>query len=210
MSSYNHNRIHRPLRGGIAVVNPQVNETGTIGLIGTSNGHDRWIVSCYHVLCRVDLSAAPDNEPIFQPDDDPANLIARTSIERSDTILDCAAARVLPEVPCVGEILHLSRIFGVAEPVAGMRVIKSGSVTGVSEGVITDLDGDEVEIRLDPSLPGDAELTKPGDSGSIWVSRAGLNAVALHKSGAGFGFSTAMASRLSAVLDRLKLRPVFD
>lgn len=209
MAVFNHNLVHRPLRGGIAIFNPVVNETGTIGLIATSNGNDRWIISCYHVLCRKDLSPAGDREPIFQPIDDQENLVGHTSLERADTVLDCASALIAPGILVTGETLNIPQISGIGEPKIGMRVLKSGSITGVTEGIIVALDGGDVVIDRPDSHPANAELSSPGDSGALWVARDTLQAVALHKSGSAFGGTTTTASKISAVLNQLKLRPVF-
>jgi hypothetical protein len=209
VAAYNHNLAYRPLRAGVAILNPIVNEIGTIGLIATSDGNDRWIVSCYHVLCRKNMGPAADNEPIFQPVDDADKLVAITSLQRSDSGQDCAAALVDPTIGCSGEILNVGRIGGLTEPTVGMRVIKSGCVTGVTEGVITTVNGDIVSIELPPSFPPQAELSQPGDSGCLWVARDSMKAVALHRTGSAFGTMSATAARISAVLQALQLRPFF-
>src|SRR2546421_12586260 len=117
MAIYNHTLKYRPLRGGIAVLNPKVNKTGTIGLVATSDGQDCWIISCYHVLGRIDFSAFDDGEPIYQPSDDQPPAIALMSVQRANIALDCAAARLQPGIKGVPEILGLAPINGIAEPV---------------------------------------------------------------------------------------------
>jgi hypothetical protein len=210
MASPNHNLKHRPLRAGVAVYNPLVNEIGAIGLIGTDAAGERWIISCYHVLCRRDLALASDGEPIYQPIDDQANLIARTSTARASRTFDCAAARVLPEIKVSGEILALPRVNGIQQPMIGMRVLKSGCVSGVTEGIITEVLGDKIEIRLCDFHPCDSILSEPGDSGALWVSRENVKAVALHQEGTATGGLRAKAIRLTRVLDELQLQPLFE
>jgi len=89
---FNHHLPFRPLRAGVAVLNPIVNKIGTIGCIATSNGHDRWLVSCYHVLGRIDFSAFNDGEPIFQPVDGMGPPVAKNSVARILRDLGAAVA----------------------------------------------------------------------------------------------------------------------
>ena len=200
------NLIYRPLRGGIAILNPVVNQIGTLGFIGTSDGQDRWLVSCYHVLGRSDMSAFGDGEPIYQPIDNPYNLVAKVDIKRADTALDCAAAKLEVGVQSTNEILELPPLTGICEPVVGMRVIKSGCVTGVTEGIISQVNGDNVEIQIVPDFPQRYELSQEGDSGSLWISSQGGQAVALHRAGNAYGKQICFAIRLSTILMRLNLQ----
>lgn len=200
--------VYRPLRGGIAILNPIVNQIGTLGFIGTSDGQDRWLVSCYHVLGRIDKSAFNDGESVYQPINDPGNLVAKMDINRADAVLDCAAAKLEPGVHSSGQVLELPLITGVCEPVVGMRVIKSGCVTGVTEGIITNINNDDLEIGIAPGFPLQYELSKEGDSGALWVSASDGLAVALHRAGNNYGKSVSYGIRLFAVLNSLQLQLV--
>jgi len=123
MSTRNYNFMYRPLRGGIAIYNPQVGRLGTLGCIATSDGQDRWIVSCYHVLCRANGAPFPDGEPIYQPvDGNVQALVAHNSTNRADPALDCAAALVANGVNSIGQIVGLRPLQNTAEPLVGMRV----------------------------------------------------------------------------------------
>jgi hypothetical protein len=66
----NHSFAYRPLPAGVALFNPNVNEVGTLSCFATSDGTDRWMVSCYHVLARNSPSGAgtpfASGEPILQ------------------------------------------------------------------------------------------------------------------------------------------------
>jgi hypothetical protein len=66
----NHGLAHRPLLAAVAIYNPNVNEVGTLGLIATSDGTDRWIVNCYHALAcnlsAVVVTSFASGESIFQ------------------------------------------------------------------------------------------------------------------------------------------------
>ena len=77
----------------------------------------------------------------------------------------------------------------IAEPELGDKVMKSGRTTGITHGVVTRVhtltkidygEGAGVcniggfEIGPDPDhLPGDGEISKPGDSGSVWLLKSG-------------------------------------
>ncbi|GMA41453.1 DNA/RNA non-specific endonuclease [Mobilicoccus caccae] len=77
----------------------------------------------------------------------------------------------------------------IGEPELGDKVIKSGRTTGVTHGVVTRLDvmvrldygegvGEQniggVEIGPDPNRPApDGQISDGGDSGSVWLFRAG-------------------------------------
>jgi hypothetical protein len=206
MAIPNHSLCYRPVRAGITILNPNVGKVGTVGFIATANGQDRWLVSCYHVLGRIDLSPFNDGEPIYQPIDDPQYLIARMSTARADAQLDCAAAELEAGIQSTNEILELSPLAGISEPVVGTRVIKSGCVTGVTEGVISQVTGDAVEIQIAPGFPSRYELSQEGDSGSVWVSSHDSRAVALHRAGNAYGKQISLGVRLSAVLTRLNLQ----
>ena len=204
MSIFNHNLVFRPLRGGIAVLNPIVETLGTIGLIATSNGQDAWIVSCYHVLCRPDASAFTEGEPIQQVIGD-AQTVARNSTERAAANLDCAAARISDGVPFVPEILGLGRLTSPAGPEVGMRVLKSGRKTGITEGKIVAVNGNDVTIEAPDGFPANYEVSEPGDSGAVWVARDTGAPVALHTRGNDTGKERAFAARLTTVLQTLGL-----
>ena len=206
MAIPNHSLCYRPVRAGITIVNPNVGKVGTVGFIATSDRQDRWLVSCYHVLGRIDFSPFNDGEPIYQPIDDPQYLIARMSTARADAQLDCAAAKLEAGIQSTNEILELSPLAGISEPVLGMRVIKSGCVTGVTEGVVSQVNGDAVEIQIAPGFPSHYELSQEGDSGSLWISSQDNRAVALHRAGNAYGKQDSFAIRLSAVLTRLNLQ----
>lgn len=182
----NHTLAFRPLRGGIAILNAAVNESGTLGFIATSDGMDRWVVSAYHVLCPAGV--AFDNQAIHQPAANAATpSIARLRQGHEDPQLDCAAALVNVGIPCIPEVLGLGTIRGPVQPVVGMEVVKSGIATGVTEGIIHRIKGDVIEIEAPQGFASSYDLSSTGDSGSLWVSKANHEAVALHYAGTDFG-----------------------
>jgi hypothetical protein len=177
---------YRPLKAGIAVQNPVVRQIGTIGLIATADGNDRWIVSCYHVLCRFNgVFPAGGREPIFQPfETDDTNPVAEIDGSRADRQLDCAAA-LIGDVPTVSQIFGIGQLSQPSDAVVGMRVIKCGADTGVTEGSVAKISNGSVEILATGSSP-DYQLSGPGDSGAAWVDANTGAPVALHTGGSAF------------------------
>jgi hypothetical protein len=210
MSVRNHNLAYRPLRGGIAIVNPaNANELGTLGFIGTSNDQDRWIVSAYHVLGRSDGSIFTDGEPIYQPFRSAVSApVALASRARADAVTDCAAAEIVNGVGATGDILGIVTVRAPIEPVVGMRVLKAGIETGVTEGVVRQVTGDRVVIAVPAGFPDKYDLSGRGDSGSLWISRDGWAPVALHLAGNDTGEEVAFAVRIAKVLAVLRLTVV--
>jgi hypothetical protein len=201
----NHIKAFRPLRAGTYVLNPAAAEPGTLGWFATSNGADRWLVSCCHVLCRPNLGPSVAGEPVFQPTSD-APIVA--NVQLGDITLDVAAALILPAVAIALEILNLPPIQAPAQPQVGMRVIKSGMATGVTEGIITAVNAatSQVEIELVSGFHPDYELSAAGDSGAVWLTRASCQPVALH-TGLKLSGAAAAVSWLDA-LAALNLQPI--
>jgi hypothetical protein len=208
MAIPNHNLPFLPVRGGIGILNPNVGKPGTLGCLLTTDGTDRWLLSCHHVLQGKRSPASADGERVFQPNSG-EQQIAVTSATRSDESLDCAVAQLLPNISAVGEILGLPPLLGISEPALGMRVLKSGSHTGLTEGVIESVAGNNVEIAVPSDFDLDYELSGEGDSGAVWVCRGDMTIVALHKGGSAYGTHLAYGTKMSAVLAFLGLRLVF-
>lgn len=204
----NHLTTFDVLRGGVAISNPLVNEPGTLGFIATGDGLDRWLVSCYHVLCRPlgsPLQPNHDEAIIYHFDQRiPAPPIAY--VKRADQALDCAAA--LTTFPATDRILGIGRITPAPiAPEVGMRVLKSGIATGVTEGIISAIDfGGAIRIES-PDMRTDYSLCSPGDSGALYVDAATLRPVALHTGGVpADAFRVAVATPIDLVLQSLQLR----
>jgi hypothetical protein len=206
MQARNHIQSFRPLRGGIAISNGNGGRLGTLGCMVTSDGADRWILSAHHVL----RGAGPelgDDEPVFQPALGGADLpVARTRRARASPELDAAAALIVDNIGAVNEILGIGAVGPLAEPVEGARVIKSGVATGITEGQIIRVVGDDVRIELLRGYPSKYELSAISDSGAIWLDQDTLSPVALHVAGNDTGIEIAVGVRLSAVLRALGLR----
>jgi hypothetical protein len=200
--------IYRPLRPGVAIINREVDQYGTLGFFGQSSDGGVWLVSCYHVLGRVDFGAYAAGEGIFQPDyATAAEPVAELVAGRSDVGLDCAAARVFPGVVAVNEVLGVGTINPApVVPLVGMRVLKYGVATELTEGVVADVQGSDITIAPTPGFPREYQLSGIGDSGALWLEQGTLRPVALHKQGAAGGAEKAVGSMVSEVLARLGLK----
>ena len=207
MSGYNHSLIYWPLRAGTAIINPVVNQFGTLGFIGTSDGLDRWIVSCFHVLCRLEgpMPAGVRERIYYSTDVSRATPIAVVDGSKADQALDCAAAITLsPNVS--RDILAIGALAAPGEPRLGMRVLKSGGATGVTEGVVTEIQADRCFVES-PGYPKRYELSEGGDSGALWVSASDNAPIGLHIAGnADEGPARAVVIRIDRVLETLKLK----
>lgn len=213
MPARNHTKGFRPLRPGIYIWNPATNGAGTIGALATSDGSDLWLISCFHVLGRADKSSLADGDAVFQPS--PPNQVAVTSSQHGNATLDCAAAKCLNGILGTNEILEIGHVGSPLAPAAGMRVLKSGIETGITEGVVESVDQNFFIVRAPDTFPADYSVTEIGDSGALWVERDSRRAVGLNLGLAGVGQPFARAVSMMAVLDELKLklvdsRPAFE
>lgn len=201
----NHVQTFRPLRGGIAVSNPNVNRLGTLGCIATSDGVDRWLLSAHHVLGRLDGAPVGDDEPIFQPVG-PGEVVGRTRTQRSAPQLDIAAALIPGSLAVLPEVLGIGPLLGSTSPTVGMRLLKSGCATGVTEGEVVAVTQDRIEIQLPAGYPSKYELSDMSDSGAVWVEVESRRAVALHVAGNDTGTEKAFAVPMPRVLEVLALQ----
>lgn len=207
MSLPNRTLAYRPLLGGIAVYNPIGSRLGTLGFIGVAADQTLWAVSCYHILCRADGTAFAPGEPIYQPIDGFLNtLIGRTDQNRADVALDCAAIKLIPTVAGIGELLEIGRYTQPVEAQPGMRVLKSGITTGVTEGVVAAVNNDMVEIEAPVGYPIKYDVCTSGDSGALWVTRDSHAPVALHTRSTVTGKERAFGLRIQTLLHVLDLQ----
>ncbi|QRN98344.1 hypothetical protein JRI60_04580 [Archangium violaceum] len=206
---HNHRGAFRPLRGGTAVVNPQVKHPGTLGFVAVdeSDPSQQFIVSSYHVLVRLMGEPGVQDEPIFQPSHQgPSSEVAFVELSRADARLDCAAARVAVNIQTSPRILGLGRPGPPLVAQVGMRVVKSGLATGVTEGVVTEVNGDRVRLECPQGFPEDYELSDAADSGALWLELETRAPVALHARGNPDGAEWAEGIAIHQVLRALRLR----
>jgi hypothetical protein len=72
----------------------------------------------------------------------------------------------------------------LVQPLIGMEVLKSGLTTGVTFGIIDGVTDDGLTVMPDPENPSPSgEISAAGDSGSLWLDAATMDAVGLHFAG---------------------------
>jgi hypothetical protein len=207
MSLYNHQLLFRPLLGGVEIFNPRVNEVGTLGFIAqdVNANNQLWLVSCYHVLIGGANNAPLDGEAVLQPASE-GTPVAFVDANRADPTLDCAAARLISTLAGSGSILGLGRISSPVSPEVGFRVIKSGATTGVTEGVIEEVNDDDVVIGHLLGFDLNYDLSLPGDSGSLWLRWNDFAPIALHLSELGDARKRVRGRCILPILEALRFR----
>lgn len=175
---------HSPLISGARIMNARTGSPGTLGFIGVGPDSGQFLVSCYHVLGRLRGSSDPvsDQEAIWQSGGLASEMVALTNLERMNARFDIAAARLLPGIAVSADILTLGPIRGVAAATEGMRVLKYGAETGLTEGFVTSVSSTLIEIESDPDADEEFLLVDHGDSGALWITPEG-EAVAMHFQG---------------------------
>ena len=231
--SVNRKRRVEPLVAGVSVGNPRVS-AGTLGAVvwDRSDGAP-CLLSNWHVLC-----GHPDaqvGEPIFQP----GKLDRGTESDTVATLLrwmldgdaDAALARLNGSREFVRDVLGLQPLSGIeTRPRLGQLVVKSGRTTGVTAGMIDGVSlslvltykGDQRivfhdQLRIVPRPPWPDvpyEVSKGGDSGSVWIAESSGKAVGLHFAGEtdeSASAEYAVASPMARVAERLNfsVTPLF-
>jgi hypothetical protein len=216
---------------GISIGNVSRQATGTLGCYALDEvTRERCIVSNWHVLCGSPVAQVGDM--ISQPGPRHLGLNPARPVGKLHRWLDLNhgldAGIALLDVGMEHESrpLELQRGFGgVIEPVVGMRVIKSGAITGITHGLV---DGTEGSYPMDYSPFGDTErwmdgfrivpdpehmtdeISLGGDSGSLWIDKSTWSAVGLHfggEDGLGPLAEYAIAHALPLVFSRLQVVP---
>ncbi len=191
------------------MVNPQVKHPGTLGFVAVDevDPTQRFLVSSYHVLVRLQGQPGVEGEPIFQPSNQgQSSEVAFVDLSRADPRLDCAAARVADNIQASRGILGLGQPGTPRLAQVGMRVVKSGLSTGVTEGVVKAVSGDLVRLEPPEGFPEDYELSDAGDSGALWLEIQTRTPVALHVRGNPDGPEWAEGIAIQQVLHALRLR----
>jgi len=186
------------LAGGISVGGQRIGY-GTLGaIVWDRRDCSVNILGNWHVLAR-DLAATP-GEPIYQPGlgdgGTRLDIVAMLNRFRLDQDMDAALARLNGSRPYSRDIVGLSPVAGIEAPRVGMRVIKSGRTSGVTEGIIDGVtfspklvyDNNvrnnfhgQIHIHPLPPWPNrDYEVAQRGDSGAVWMDAATNRAVGLH------------------------------
>ena len=183
-----------PLVGGISVGNPQ-GSAGTLGMVvwDTKDGAP-CILSNWHVLSGVPGSRI--GQPVYQPalfdggrpERDRVGCLKRWLF---DSHGDAALAQIDNGISYEsGEILGLwLPIWEAVQPRLGMEVRKWGRASGFTKGFIDGIDMAvkveysnvgfqefDCQFRIAPICAGQ-EVTLPGDSGAVWVTKAQIDTV---------------------------------
>jgi hypothetical protein len=171
-----------PLEGGVAVRNTRHNFFGTLGVVVfDATSLAPMGLSNHHVLVGAGGQAG-DN--IAQPSSTNANDVIGT-LTRWDLNLDCAVSTLNNSRGIGREIVDYPQgVSGLARPVVGMEVTKSGRTTQTTFGIVDGVSTDEFTMIPDPqNPPPTGEISDGGDSGSVWLVVANNNAVGLHFAG---------------------------
>ncbi|WP_064742049.1 DNA/RNA non-specific endonuclease [Inquilinus limosus] len=179
---------HDPLVPGISVSHPS-GTAGTLGCIVYDRQDGRpHILSNWHVLHGEegrlgDTVVQPGPFDDNRVDSNRCGVLVRSHLGLAG---DCAIARI--EGRGVDpKILDLGvKVARLGRPELGDRVVKSGRTTGVTWGIVTRIEttvklfyGEEIgtkriggfEIGPDPDRPAaEDEISKGGDSGSVWLA----------------------------------------
>jgi len=216
-------RFFDPLCGGISISNAWSYSYGTLGgFVKDRSSGDDLILSNWHVLAGT--AYARRGLAIYQPGYGDggrrSHTIAYLERHAMNQNFDAAVARFNNARSWNNNQIDVGLVSGVTSPMIGMRVIKSGRGSQVTEGRIDGFDGDypiwyggfprkiKNVYRIVPSVPTD-QVSRGGDSGSWWLEESTMKAVALHFAGKDFP-ETALAMSMPQVLEALNVDIVTD
>ncbi len=204
-----------PMEGGISISDEFHVACGTLGgkVIDRTTGAEM-ILSNWHVLA-FDWQAQR-GQLIYQPGrldgGTVMNAVARLTRDAMAVNLDAAVATLTGSRPLTDEQFGVGAVTGASSGELGMQVVKSGRMSRITFGKITEIDS-TVRIRygyleriisnvmsIDPLNGG--EVSRPGDSGSWWLNADTKEAIGLHFAGTDLP-ERALALDMPAVLDAL-------
>ncbi len=219
----------RPAPGGVSAGHFGIT-AGTLGALARDTGRDdngrRYILSNNHVLANSNAAAAGD--VVVQPGpldggapaEDRIGALTRfvpIDFTGEENSVDGAIAEVSGDA-VLGEICSIGPIAGTAQPAREVVVRKHGRTTGLTRGVITDVDAD-IRVDYGPAgealfinttvirgLPPTTPFSDGGDSGSVIVDPE-RRACALLFAGASAADLT-FANPIRTVLSQLRVRLV--
>jgi hypothetical protein len=222
-------RHHEPAPCGISVGHVAIT-AGTIGALARDRGQNDngplYILSNNHVLANSNASQSGD--VIFQPGPLDGGTPAENRVGQltrfvpikfgsgEENEVDCAIAEVSPD-GVIRDVCSIGPITDMVQPARDMAVWKHGRTTGLTRGVITDVDAD---IRVDYAeagvalfidtvvvrgLPPTTPFSDGGDSGSVILDRPQNRACGLLFAGASLTDVT-FANPIQRVLSLLDIR----
>lgn len=216
----------RPAPGGVSIGHYKVS-AGTLGaVVKDKQTGEPFILSNNHVLANITNGydgRAKIGDPILQPgsydngneqDDVIGNLVRYIPIKpitdrfNSPTnTVDCALARPLDKKMVENSILGIGKVKGIKEPEIGMRVVKSGRTTGITEGTIQAIDS-TISVKLDDEQDAFfsdqvmiSPLSEAGDSGSL-ILDTNQNAVGLLFAGSD---KVTVCNKITNVMNELEI-----
>jgi len=222
---------HRPLEAGLSVGHFAVS-AGTLGFV-VQDAAAYYLLSNNHVLANV--NAAQPGDPIFQPgrvDQTPDDGSLVAVLDRfevlsfiRENVVDCAVGQLLGDQQfyagwseAIGGVVQGSRRLRQTD--LGTTVFKAGRTTGVTEGVITQVEIDGLRVNMgEPGKPKPASFSdqfevigtngpfsQPGDSGSLVIHEDG-HAVGLLFAGGpdAQGIDLTFVNDVETVLERLRV-----
>jgi hypothetical protein len=183
----------RPLRPGVSIAHVDVT-AGTLGAFVHVDGQVH-VLSNYHVLSGTPRASVGD--VVVQPGpadggqaprDRVGTLAARVELEPNGTALvDCAIARLDPELADPDLRYPVGRITTTAEVLGGEAVGKIGRTSSVTQGKVTAIELDDVVVGYDEELgelsfdnqieiesTGPGPFSRGGDSGSLVYREDGV------------------------------------
>ncbi|MEV0177071.1 hypothetical protein AB0I00_38960 [Streptomyces sp. NPDC050803] len=213
-----HRARHNPMIGGISIGNEVMGGSGTLGgSVFDRHTQQDLILSNWHVLCGSPV--CQPGETIIQPGTgggdtgtgaDVVGLLHRFAL--TDEV-DGAVAVLSGHRFLLRELLEQGSFAGMADPVLGGEVRKSGRTSGATSAVVTDVSA-EVDVRGYPQgtlrfrnqiVIENTDPSLPGDSGSLWIDGAS-RVVGLNFAGSeGMGIAnpiTAVVAALDIDIDR--------
>ncbi|MGD8805506.1 MAG: hypothetical protein PVH65_06625, partial [Chloroflexota bacterium] len=187
-----------PLRGGISIGNEYAYDYGTLGALVVDRDTGKVMcLSNWHVL--VKYWTARRGQRIYQPGRRDGGTSADTvaSLERHamSVNLDAAVAKLTNARSLTNDQLDIGAITGVQQPELGMNVVKSGRGSKITYGRISGIEGisepisySGTERRIFHMITIDQrasheEVSRGGDSGSIWIDADSKQAIGLHFAG---------------------------
>lgn len=202
-----------PLIGGLSIINSRMNAAGTLGgSVFDNSTRSDMILSNWHVLCG---NGCQIGDTIIQPGsfDGGTNQDAVATLTRSklSNHVDAGIAILNGKRFLDQSVLVLGRFKGIANPVLGMQVKKSGRTTGITTGQITDVSAD-ITVGGYPSgnrnfsdqllIEASSGLfSDHGDSGSIILNDKN-QVIGLLFAGGG---NLTMANKISDVINELNI-----
>jgi len=193
---------HDPLQPGISVGSKKQLTTGTLGpIVRDLTNQNLCLLSNWHVLCGGPEARAGDE--IAQPGpmdfNDGATVALLDRWLRLGEQFDAALARLSASAHANQQLFDTTFRPGATKaPALGMRLVKSGAVSGVTHAKVDGISGhyrldytsfgdgpqwmQGFRLVRDPDAPSSA-ISLPGDSGSLWIDSADGVAVGLHFAG---------------------------